>query len=180
MKHQHPITCSVQIKALCKVTTFVVVDTDIWKTSFEGKLNVWKLVICVKMTSAFQKYLLYCIFILYLFSNSLNMYYILRFHLRAGERGRAQWTFLFFWEMLNKYIYMPKNTGFAYELIHKTHGYNCILFFKKFVLTSVTLVINFYVTLLAGSATPLRWFYLLKMAVLCWKFNWGLLHYAYS
>lgn len=81
---------------------------------------------------------------------------------------------------INEYIHMPGNTGCAYKQIDKTHAYNCILFFWKSVLTYVTLVINFWAAILVESVTLLRWLCLLKMAVLCWKFNWGLLHYAFS
>lgn len=80
---------------------------------------------------------------------------------------------------INEYISIPESTLFCIQK-DKTHGYNYILFFKNFVLTYVILVISFSAAVFVNSVTLLRWLCLLKMAVLCWKFNWGLLYYAYS
>lgn len=104
-------------------------------------------------------------------------------NLRAGKsRGKSnQHFFLKFSEKgwINEYISIPESASFAYKEI-KHMLTTVVPSSQKFVLTYVVLVINFLAAILVNRVTLLRWLCLLRVAELCWQFDWGLAHCACS
>lgn len=80
---------------------------------------------------------------------------------------------------INEYISIPESASFAYKEI-KHMLTTVVPSSQKFVLTYVVLVINFLAAILVNRVTLLRWLCLLRVAELCWQFDWGLAHCACS
>lgn len=168
--------CSVALAfAFHEVTTCIV---PCWPdSSLFGKKNVSHL-LCLHLLLLSVRNITWMSLLLPFLSDSQYLCYLLILHQSAGKSNQH---FFYFSEKrwINEYISIPKSACFAYKGI-KHMLTTVVPSSQKFVLTYVVLVINFLAAILMNCVTLLRWLCLLKVAELCWQFDWGLVHYACS